>query len=329
MTSIRLLFLLTLAITLSACDNGGSDNPTSVPSTSSGAHTNISVITGTQLGSNSATISQVRKNITFSLDNPHSDFAFGSAYAAQTTTSSSAIYWIVEVSNTGDQTHCFIRMNTGRYLASDNAELGTEDFTYVNGSLKELTASGIHTNTCLESGESGHFIGIDSTISMDQVSGIAFSTLSVSSSQGQAPGLTMGAVSYSADSPSNFVQGIDLTVQNFGPAAGIVGSLSLSVLLDDNDNPLIWLYFSRPTGWSGELASGQSGIIQDDLIYDGVSNKLRVYLDFEAQTVAPLLFSASSLQPTLNEEDFSTTEEYLSYVLDTKNQNENLKQLSQ
>lgn len=293
-----------------------------------GGTSNISIVSGSQLGSNDTANNQLRKSISFSLDNPHNDFAFGAAYAAKITSTSSAFYWMVEVTNSSNQTHCFIKVIDGRYLSSTGSELGTDSLAFVDGELRKLSSSDIYTNTCLSPGSNGHFIGIDTTIPMEQVSSIVFNSLTVSSSVSLAPDLSMTATSYEADSPGNLLQNIDLTVLNNGPVDGILKT-SFSILLDDNDDPLIWSFFSVATGGTDAIASKQSGIISNDLLYEGSSNKLIIYLNYEAQTVGQAQFTSSKLLPVLTKEDFSTTEDYLEYILGIKNQNEYLKQLSQ
>lgn len=322
--NFRMLLVVVLMLTtsvLTACSEPSSGSGTTPPNGPPGSQE------GGQLGTNSSPISSLRKIVPFSITNPNTDYSIGTTYVARSSTASSAIYWVTDVTNIGTATSCFVKLNTGEYRSSNGAVLDTEIAAYVHGTMRDL-GSNIYTNTCLAPGQIGHFIGITLNVSFDQIDSIVFDNLSVSSSASSAPALTMSPVGYTVANTTPPLQWIDLTVHNNGPANGVVGILSLSLLLDSADNPLIWTFFSPPTTWDGSLSAGANGVLESSLLYEGASTNLLVYLDYDAALTAQSL-SLATPKPLLKNTDFASVEEFQKYILTLRADQENLKQLSQ
>ena len=306
-----LAFLILLPI-LTSCGEGGDEDKNSAY-----------LVTGGQLGTNETPVSELRKNINFSIVSSNSDFTFGTAIAAKALATSEAFYWFLSVTNvSSSETYCFIRVENITFTSADDTVLETEDFSYVEGYTKKLSSSAIYTNTCLEPNQSGHVIGIEMSVPFNQVANIQINSISKSSSLVEMPAMDMSVLSYSAEQPPTTSQEVNINVVNNGPESGQIRSLSLAILLDDNDVPLIWSFFNPTDTWDGILAANERGVLTDTLWYEGFSNKILLYLDYDA---LPL---SEPKRAILSKKSFISKEDYFRHMLKHRNNIEEIKSKS-
>lgn len=281
-----------------------------------------------QIGTNISSTSLLRKPVAFTLSNPNSNYSLGNAYVARIKETSTALYWMVQVNNVSNKTSCFVNLDSGEYRSNNGTVLDTVPVSYVSGSIRDVGNS-VYTNTCLAPGQRGFFVGVTLNVSYDQIGSIVFSSLLQSVAASTVPTLTISPAGYSVTPNSAVSQKVSLTVHNDSSVAGVLALSSRAILLDSDNNPLIWLYLTRPTTWNGSLNPGENGILESTVEYEGASRKTFVNLDY-ALLLTPQSVSIQSLsQPLLNASDFASIEEFDSYMLSRITEQEQLKQLSQ
>ncbi|MDH5408560.1 MAG: hypothetical protein OEY00_08115 [Gammaproteobacteria bacterium] len=315
---------------ISACSSGDGGNGLSSEDNSntnfSTSNSSETVLNGNNFGRNLSDIANLRKPITFTVTNPDDRFSFGTAYAARPTASSNGLYWMVYVTNTtANETFCFIQFNGGDYRNdADEIVVGVVlGFTFVDGSVRRLSNSGSETNTCLGPGERGILNGIELQDGLyDSLAGIVFDSISVSSNSSEllAAHVTHEAA-FSVIDGSSF----NMTVKNIGTEAAILDSVSLYLLVDEENQPLIWGFVSPEDGWDGRLAAGAEGTLFDIKFYDGISNKMFVYLDYD--TAGPIASISIDRDEILSPSDFPGADEYNIYINNLRNVTENNKLL--
>lgn len=262
------------------------------------------ILNGAPLGSDTIPIARLRKSIAFSITNPDPRFSFEDFYVTRDSTSSDYFSWMLYVTNvTSNETICFININNGVFRNNVGQELVVDTLSYVDGSVRKFTLSAVETNTCLLPGERGVFIGIDEAAGLfDAVTEVIFNYIDVndtSETQPSAANVVHGGV-YHTENVGEVYQVLRLPVSNFGAAAKM-GILSRFLLVDANELPLDWGFFSVPSHWGGVLETGTQGMLEDFiLIYSGTANRIQVFIDYEEATlpVVNSIISSSDLTTT-------------------------------
>jgi len=283
---------------------------------------------GPQIGTNISSTSLLRKSVPFTLSNPNASYSLGSAYVARIKATSTAIYWMIPVTNVSNKTSCFVNLDSGEYRSNNGTVLDTVPVSYVAGSTRDL-GNNVYTNTCLTPGQGGFFVGVTLNVNYDQIGSIVFASLLQSVASSTAPALTISPAGYSVTPNSAVSQKVSLSVHNDSSVAGVLAPSSLSILLDGDNTPLIWFYITRPTTWNGSLNPGGDGVLESTVEYEGASHNMWVNLDY-GLLLTPQTVSIQSLnQPLPNAADFASVEEFDSYMLSRITEQEQLKQLSQ
>lgn len=317
---VCLITLMTLL--LQAC--GGSDGGSDTPGGGNGKSAGIT-ISGSDIGSNIVDVTNLRKSLIFSVTSGDSRIEFGNAYGAKTTgTYDDALYWIVSATNISTtETLCFIRMNGGVFKDSVGNTIADDPFDYINGSVRKLTT--VDTDTCLEPGKQGTFFGIEIVANAyNDIVEIVFDNISVDSSANEAVGAkvsNVGSYTATATGVSSFYD-VSLPVKNVGTASATMGILSAFLLLDSSDVPLIWGYMSRVGGWDGRLAVGAENTVDDSVLYEGRSNKILFFPEYDSGSAIAALSKTSFV----SKKAFAGPEDYTRYLLEQRNQLESIKQ---
>lgn len=281
------LFLLLMSI--SAC-GGGDDGTTSIDNTLQNE------IVGGDIGNNTTPVGQLRKVVPINFNTPNPDFSFSDVYLARPGISSNAVYWAVYGKNISSETHCFIRMNDGVAKNISGTTILLDIISYVDGSVRKLDLSGVETSTCLSPGETGLFTGIDIVSNAyDDITAITYDT--ITSSRSPAANIDPVIIPTGKYSVENGTfQILRIGIKNSGTAAGSPTGFSKYVLNDSNGNPLIWGYIQPETAEDAILAVNANGTLIDDIvIYDGVSRQISVVIDYNSYTSPVSLTGFASL----------------------------------
>lgn len=295
----KICFLAVIFFVLGACSNSGSDNnsqyleaidnPDPVYSSD---NTSEVLVTGNPIGSNNVPLSNLRKQVSLTINNPDARLEFDDAYVARGGLSTDYFNWMVFVRNvTLDETLCFIRINNIVLNNSLGQELASDTFTYIYGSVRKFIVSTIESNTCLLPGERGVFIGIDSVVGLyENVTELEINEVAVNDTSETIDSLAHvihGGV-YQTEYVAAQIQNLLLPVRNIGTATADMG-LALFVVVDSGGLPLDWSYFSIPSGRDGVVAiNGQRVLETIVYIYDGRATGMYVFLDYQELTGSTL-----------------------------------------
>lgn len=271
-TVIRFSTITILVCSLAAC--GGYDNQTAEteqPSPNTG-----NVLAGSELGSNTENLSQIRKPISISAIGLHADLQLSQAYAAQSNSSSNDFFWMIPVTNTSTtQTYCEITINASIRNSSGLAIGQLIESNQLHGQVKKLTSNGRHINSCLEPTENGYFLGVDTNI-YSEATNIVFSSTSVVSSGFTAADVSLIPESYTITSTLN------LQIRNNGTSSVGIGPPSAYIILHTDDTPLMLGYLYPQMGADPAITPGQNSTIIGNINFLGSSQKIAVYLNYDA-----------------------------------------------
>jgi hypothetical protein len=181
---------------------------------------------------------------------------------------------MLPVTFTGSFPKAFIEMHGIKYLNAAGAIIDTSDFTYVRGRSMKLVSSGIFSNTCMMSGDSGCFVGIDSLY--NSLASITADSIGFSSSAPMQTSSNMVQTGVTAQST------MQIAVQNTGTLAAVLSD-SYALLLDSHGTPLIWTFVS-PT--PATVAAGSTGIFSTSVSYSGIYSNAKLFADYEDGTSA-------------------------------------------
>ena len=303
--SVKMTTLVTVASTvlIAGCFHEQTENN---DNTSNPAGVNI-ILSGAEVGGATEDLAQLRKPITFSVTTPNPNFQFGQAYGARISSTTEGFYWIVPVSNvSGIESFCFISINDGVIRDAGGNQLDTDALAFVNGSVRKFNASSIYTDTCLGPGESGHMLGIALDI-YSQANALVFSNMSVTSAGFGPSDVSMEPLSYTVNTQVN------LEYRNHGNTPGEIEPLSPYFPLHTDNTPLIWGFFSPPSGADTVIGAGQSATLVDNLYYTGSSSKITVYLNYQAPVNSASLAKIDKYNSQARN-SFSSAEESTEYL---------------
>ena len=290
MKKLHLALAVLLVLGLAAC--GGSNSPSSEPNPLPnpkptplpGTTNNSAVLSGNELGSGYTPNSQLHKEISVSLTDKNDAFRLGRAYATRDSASSETLYWFIAVVNQSSELQCSIEASTLQFRDSTGQTLVTEDLTFVSGSVGADQFSSIYTDTCLESGQTGYFFGIeledDTPLLYSSVTDVAVASLS-SYNGFSTPTARIIPQSYSPE--------LAVTVRNEGTGAARMGDFSHYFFLDEGNLPLSWGFFDSSFDSSADnpvLDVGDIHTLNEPLFlfYDGLASKVQPQIDFTSPT---------------------------------------------
>ncbi len=283
------LLVISLFVFVAGCTESAENIDPGTNPVFSVTNTSQSLLIGHNIGNDFLATNDFRKLVDFSVTNPDPRLSFGHAYVSKKDPYTDAVYWMIFVTNTSDQTLCFIRLTNGIYKNSSGQTIATDDFNYVHGSVRRFSLSDIETNTCLLPDQKGLFSGIEILSGLySNLSEIVFESIHINDSgptEASLPYIVHGGTFFVAPY-AGAIQTITLPIKNIGTERGLIDNLSQYVLVDANGNPLSWGYFGLPINWNGVLDVDEEGTLTDSYSYFGIANRLYVYIDYE--TYIPL-----------------------------------------
>ena len=281
-------FFLVLAL-LAACstDSGPPTNnppnpPTNPPTQQPDIMGNNSaVLTGVPLGSDEVDVERLRKEVPVNLATSNPDFELGTFSATRQSVDTETIYWILPITNTSNQTRCFIKAVNLTFRDGTGSTLVVDEQAFVDGGVGVLSS---YTSTCLASQETGYIQGIETDRNVDVYSlleSIDIETIEANSRVPEAPATEVIPQRYNV----SMNQDLSVFVENQGDQTGYVSSLSSTyTLLDAGNRPLSWGFLDLGPGWDGELTPNETRNLVDTLRYRGEAEKIKVVVDFNNES---------------------------------------------
>ena len=159
MKELRYAVASTLILLLVACGGSGGVKPDPNPPPT-GVPNNSAVLSGAPLGTGTAPVSQLRKEIAVNLANTGT-FKVGKGYATRDAADTETLYWFVSVTNESKTLQCFIEATSVQFKNSAGQTLVADDAAFVSGSVAVYQGTDIYTDTCLAGGQTGYLFGIE------------------------------------------------------------------------------------------------------------------------------------------------------------------------
>ena len=283
------LLALCAVLMLAACsvevDPDGPDNPDNP----GGGNTppqvegnNAAILTGETLGDSTAASADLRKEISVELNREVADLQVGDAYLARESADTETFEWLLALTNTGEQTYCFVEATDLQFRDSVGVLL-EDDNIFVQGSVR-VGANDVYTDTCLSAGQTGYFLGIETAAGGEQLYSV-IDSLTIGDIEVQVdfdePDASVEPQRYAVSSGATQQLAVDIT--NTGTSSAEVEPQSNYVLLDEDGSPLTWNFFNSPAnsvGWDGTLAANDTQVLNDTLIYRGSAERLLAYVDY-------------------------------------------------
>ncbi len=272
-----IVFALLFLIACSVESGPDTDSPTEQPDI---AGNNAATLSGAALGSDEADVQALRKEVDVTLMSPSADFELGTFYASRPRLETDSVFWILPLTNVGDETRCFVKVVDITFRDSDGGVLSAEDSQFVDGSVGALPSS-IYTSTCLAPAETGYILGIqldDNAPIYSDLDAVEIGGIEVSSSPPAAPDIRVIPQRYAV----SMNQELSVNVENEGSQIGYVTDAT-TILLDADDLPLNWTFLDLSQGWDGDIAPAETRTLVDDIRYQGQAEKIRVITDFDSE----------------------------------------------
>ncbi len=196
------------------------------------AANNSALLTGASLGTGAIANASLTKRVPVALTG--TGYAARDAYVFRSSTTSTYVWFVVPLVNTGSSLACFVKVSTG---SAGSYSLANQ---YITGSVGY--SGTVRSDTCLSPCEVGYLTGITNTTTYDEVNSV---TLALSADTGVT--LSTGRVipqSYTSDS----VTGLSVSVRNAGGfAVNLATYLHQYILLDANNQIVDYGYFDTNT----------------------------------------------------------------------------------
>lgn len=199
-------------------------------------------------------------------------FVVGDASLMRRDAASTGVYLTVPVRNDG-AARCFVQFSGTALLDRSGRVLVSEANDYLQGSVG-LSMGGVHTDTCLDEGETGYLFNIFSERGLfDDVARVRIGAI-----EGDA-GVAAPTMSVQPQEYQVSAGGGDLavTVRNEGGGEVELGEFSLYIRLGAGGDPYGWSFFDDPT--ASALAPGASVVYSDSVAFDGSAAGMHVYVD--------------------------------------------------
>jgi len=252
--------------------------PTPIPTHFVSNGINSALLSGAVIGSGTAVVGNLRKQIAATVLGTNTSFTVGIAFATRGGTSSDYAYVILPVTNIGTQTLCYVKLAGITYRDSSGAAIGVPSVTYVNGSVG-IVSSTMFTDTCLAPGETGMVADIKASL-YTAVAKMEF-TFETTSYTISVPAASVIPQSYSVQSTGSIPS---INVKNVGSGPAQIGGANTSMvfLLDGAEQPLMWSFaFSDPSVPSVVVPVAGTATIPSYGYYDGSASKLLAFVGFE------------------------------------------------
>jgi len=274
---MRYALVVLLAVFLVACDKSTTEVNHYHPSSLT-AGNNSATLTGGQVGSGHYIAAQLRAAIPASLQSAHASLELGQAYKARSTVDTTGVYWMVSVTNAGDEPLCNISAGGQTYLdAAGNA------IPYAGSTVAKLYGNVGNTSTgsdctCLAPGESGWLLGYLAA-DFDTLAALRFSYLADGGTAVTNPEARIIPQSYSYSTADTY--DLQIPIENTGTWAGRLRSRVVAVLLYSDGTPQFWTNVNWFTDDGGIMEVGGGNILFGNLQYDGAVAMMQVFVDFE------------------------------------------------
>ncbi len=250
---------------------------------------NNALISGATIGTGITALSSLRKPIEVKVLTSHPSLSAGNAFATRPWASTDYAYVILPVTNTGNETLCFVELVQITYRDAADAAILSNGIAFVSGSVAKLNATGFFTDTCLSPGETGMIGDINANL-YAAVAKMEFS-FQTSTFAFAAPAARVIPQSYVIDS---ITKGPVVTAKNVGTTAASV-LLAKAYLFDDSNQPLVWSYLTAPSTPVTVAATGTVPL--SGLFYDGTGSTLRAFVNFEDSSTMAQLNRATGFKP--------------------------------
>lgn len=253
-----------------------------------GGFSSSAILTGNPVGLDLDLPSKLTRQVPATVTGP--DMTGDLAYLGRFSATSDSGTLMVPVANQGSRWRCFIEATTYELLDASETSLGTPVLTYLRGSVGRGSTSGTHTNTCLEPGGTGYFLGTISSAAFTSLASVHL-VLTSANNDYLAPQTSVVPLSYAA---SERDKPYTITIANQGPlTATSIGGYA--VYFDASNVPANWGYLQmvRPSGTSNvqvDLAPGATATMVPDSLFatwTGNSTRQLVMLDFEVKGNQP------------------------------------------
>jgi hypothetical protein len=247
-----------------------------------GGFTSSAILTGDPIGLDLDLPSKLTRQVPATVTG--SDMTGDVAYLGRFSATSDSGTMMVPVTNQGSRWLCFIEATTYEILDASGTSLGTPVVTYLRGSVGRGSTSGTHTNTCLEPGGTGYFLGTISGAAFTSLASVRM-VLTSGNNDYLPPQTSVVPVSYTTNGRD---MPYTITIVNQGPmtATSIDG---YAVYFDASNVPANWGHIQvvRPSDSSDvhvDLAPGATAtMVSDSLLatWTGNSTRQLVMIDFE------------------------------------------------
>jgi hypothetical protein len=211
-----------------------------------------------------------------------SDIAGTSAILGRLTATSDVYSFIAPVTNHGNRRQCFIQTVTFDLLDDAGATIGTQPNGFLTGSVGRLKDGTMHTDSCLDVGETGYLLELFGADPNYEAVASARITLKSSDSDWVAPETAVIPISYSAPVRD---KSYTVTVANQGPVTATVNQ-GMVIYFDDTGTPAYYNFLTSggiTHSSPYNLAPGDTYQLNCDGgtgLWTGNSTKLLVFIDF-------------------------------------------------
>ena len=314
---IKYIPLLAISLTtLTACGGGETNNTVKKPPAGysiSDNGINSAILTGVSLGLGKEENSNLRKIVPVQLLQSNTFFEVGNAYIIKSTTSSSSVLnSIIEITNISDILRCVIKAENISYFDNNSSVLLKDTGHFLFGTVAFLESNNSYTNTCLNPGEKGYVVSIStnqvSTIYND-ITNIQIGAISHLNKPYQTSPISVLPTSYNLTSSNSINFEFNVTVENLSNKYTVLNPFSIYFLLDENNQPLYWRFLDIKNSSFLSITAGQSSSsLYNNTSYNGKSDKIQINLTFFENTPSPPTVTGISTDLTTAYSAFSILE---------------------
>ncbi|MFV2061623.1 MAG: Ig-like domain-containing protein [Gammaproteobacteria bacterium] len=246
---------------------------------------NSTILSGDVIGKGLDSNANLVKSVPIQLDSPNKFLKIDTAYINKQGANDFLVSdMIIKISNVSDNyTYCTQYLNGILVLDNKGVLVNQGNSTFGLMIAGKRFDKSIPVNvTCLGPRRSGYMYAskVLSDAEFDSASSLTATTIEGITPTGLGfPVSAVIPVSYSLVI-NGTTQQLNVIVKNTGTQAVKVTTYSQYILLDDQDNPLEYRSLKPVTGWTGDLAAGQSNTLVADMTYKGSANKVQVFVDY-------------------------------------------------
>lgn len=253
---------------------------------------NQSILTGSQIGTGTAANNQLYKSVAVNLNQSSDLFEIGNAMASMSTPTSSYVYYVIPVTNKSTLGYAYININGIKYSDNDGNNIPYEslDFDYVEATMGVEIDDAVnpsYTNTYLDPGETGYFMGIEQ-LPFDDLKSIEIDYADYSEGYGVSPHEFI-ALSYESSNDM-----ITVSVKN---------NSSIELYFDDarymhfneSGSPYYWSFLDPSSALNlanNLIGADQTALLEDNINYAGNTNKILVNIEYEINNLKKGIISS-------------------------------------